>query len=112
MGYLRLATAFLGLLPSFAFAQQRYIVVNTGVRMTLAAAINKVLVFAVASIVSISTVLFLVGATYLVLGGMKENNVQTGKKLMIGSLIGMGVVLGSYTILRTVIYFIYVSGGG
>ncbi len=37
----------------------------------------------------------------------QPDRVGTAKKLMTGSLIGMAIVLCSYTILRTVLFFLY-----
>ncbi len=85
----------------------RHITVATGVRMSFITALEKVLTFAVVSIEFIAAVLFLVGALYLVSAGGNAERAGKAKKLMAGSLIGMGIVLGSYTILRTVVYFLY-----
>ncbi len=85
----------------------RHITVATGVRMPLLTALQKALTFLVVSIEFIAAVLFLVGALYLVTAGGNAERAGKAKKLMAGSLIGMGIVLGSYTILRTVVYFLY-----
>jgi hypothetical protein len=55
------------------------------------------------------TILFLVGALLLILSRGKEDQVSRGKNLMIGSLIGLAIVLGSYAIISTFLYFLYVA---
>ena len=101
-----------GMFPVIALAQApRSITVATGIRMSFITAVEKILIFATGSIVAIATILFLVGAVYMVAGGMNATNLETAKKLMKGSLIGMAITLGAYTILRTAIYFLYVQPG-
>ncbi len=85
----------------------RSLVLNTGVRISLEQVFANIYGFAAASIISVSTVLFLVGASYLVASHGDSNMVDKGKKIMIGSLIGMGIVLGAYGILRTLFAILY-----
>ncbi len=102
---LGLAAAFL---PSVALAlEERTLTVNTGVRISLEQLFNNVYSFAATSIVSICTLLFLVGAGYMVASHGKQEMVESGKKIMIGSLIGLAIVLGSYAILRTLFAILY-----
>jgi hypothetical protein len=85
----------------------RSMVVQTGVRISIEQLFANVYGFAAASVVSITSVLFLIGASYLVASHGDSNMVDKGKKIMIGSLIGMGIVLGAYGILRTLFAIIY-----
>ncbi len=96
------------LVPATAAAlTDRTMVINTGARIPIEQLFANVYGFAAASIVSVATVLFLVGATYLVASHGDSNMVDKGKKIMIGSLIGMGIVLGAYAILRTLFAIVY-----
>ncbi len=101
-------TLLLRLLCDHAFAlEDRSVVLTTGIRISFAQALQNLTAFLAASIVSVTIVLFLVGAGYLVAAHGKTEMVDKGKKIMIGSLIGMAVVLGSYAILRTVLFLLY-----
>ncbi len=96
------------LLPLKASAlYDRSFEVQTGVRITLEQLFANLYTFLAASIVSICGVLFLIGASYMVASHGDTNMVDKGKKIMIGSLVGMGIVLGSYAILRTLFSIIY-----
>ncbi len=79
--------------------------------MSFLTALEKLITFAAASIVTIATVLFLVGAAFMVGSAGKPELLEKGKKLMKGAIIGMAITLGSYTILRTAIFFLYVQPG-
>jgi hypothetical protein len=97
------------LLPVRAFAlQQRSIQLTTGVRISFVQAMQNILTFLAASIVTISTVLFLVGAVFIVASAGKPELLEKGKKTMRSAVTGMAIVLGSYAILRTVLYFLYI----
>lgn len=89
--------------PVFA---QRTLNVDIGTQLGIWEIFNRIVMYASASIVVIAGAVFLVGAFLVVLSGAKENFKEQGKDLMIGSLIGMGVVLGAYAILRTVSFFL------
>lgn len=105
---IRSVAAAIASLPVSAFAlENRSIVMTTGIRISFANAAENVVSFAAYSIGGVVTVLFLVGATFLIASAGKPERVETGKKLMKGSLIGMAIVLSSYMILRTVLYFVY-----
>lgn len=59
------------------------------------------------TIFSIAAAAFLLGALMYVGGFINEENKSKGKSLMIGSLVGMAVVLSVNTIFNTVYYFVY-----
>ncbi|OGJ59240.1 hypothetical protein A2635_03765 [Candidatus Peribacteria bacterium RIFCSPHIGHO2_01_FULL_51_9] len=51
--------------------------------------------------------IFLVGALFVVLSRGKDDQVQKGKDLMIGSLIGLAVIVAAYAIVGTTFHFLY-----
>ena len=105
-----LFSALLGLLltPVRVLALEwRNINLGTGVNISYEDAMNNLVSYLAVSIGTVTTVLFLVGATYMLASGGVADRLDKGKKLMKESLIGMAIVLGSYTILRTVLYFLF-----
>lgn len=52
-------------------------------------------------------VLFLYGAFLMIGGAGKEDWAKRGKSVMVGTLIGMGIIIGSYGIMRMLYYVIY-----
>ncbi|TSC59169.1 MAG: hypothetical protein Greene041619_5 [Candidatus Peregrinibacteria bacterium Greene0416_19] len=98
-----LPAVLLLLYPAQALAlQQRGLVLLTGVRATLPRIIERITVLAVASATFVCTAIFLYGAFHYVAYANKEDQVKTGKDIMIGSLVGLAVIYGAYGILRTV----------
>lgn len=92
----------------------RTIFMGTGVRCgggqcSLTIIIMKVVYFLVSSAIIVSVILFLIGAFYTVLYAGKEDKVKTGKDIMIGSLIGLAIIYGSYAILRTLFYMLAIQ---
>lgn len=59
------------------------------------------------TIFSVSTAAFMVGAMMYAAGFVNEENKSKGKQLMIGSLMGMAVVLAAGAIFNTAYYFVY-----
>ena len=78
-----------------------------GANITYAQVISNITGFLAKTIVTVCIAMFLMGAFMLVISRGKQDQVDRGKNFMIGSLIGLGIVLGSYGILRTVLYIIY-----
>jgi uncharacterized membrane protein YdbT with pleckstrin-like domain len=101
-----LYATLLMVLPELA-AAQRSIVVNTGIRASIPQIMTKIVSFLAVTSVMFTITLFLIGAFKMVMYGYNENKLKEGKDLMIGSLIGLCVILGSYGILRTVLYLVY-----
>jgi hypothetical protein len=91
-------------LPLAAFADT--LNVDIGTQFSISQIFQRVIFFLAASITAIGSAMFVVGAFMIILSGVKEDMKQRGKDLMIGSLLGVGVVLGAYAILRTVAFFI------
>ena len=107
----RLLALLIFLLPGVASAQlvNRFIVVNSGTPVrTFVQLMDNLMVFLVTTIVSVTVVLFLVGAVHMVASAGKPELLEKGKKLMKNSLIGLALVLGSYTILRTIFFLLYI----
>ncbi|HVW66958.1 MAG TPA: hypothetical protein VHA78_04500 [Candidatus Peribacteraceae bacterium] len=102
---LRWIPVLLAVCPVPVFAQ-RTLNVDIGTQLSIWQIITRIITFLAGSVVIIAGAMFLVGAFMIVLSGAKEDYKQKGKDLMIGSLIGMGVVLGAYAILRTVSFFL------
>lgn len=72
-----------------------------GANVTPASIITKIVDFLWAVIVAFCTVIFAVGALFMILGAGKEDMFQKGKTMMIGAIIGLAVVVGGPAILRT-----------
>ncbi len=100
------------LVPALSFAaacpagSPRCIAVSIGTKNTIPEAAARAITFLAATITTVASVMFLIGAFMIVLSGAKEDYKQKGKDLMIGSLMGIAVVLGAYAIWRTVLYII------
>ncbi|MEI8230452.1 MAG: TrbC/VirB2 family protein [Candidatus Peregrinibacteria bacterium] len=50
---------------------------------------------------------FVVGAFFYTMSGVDQNLNSNGKKAMIGSLVGLGIVLGAQAMIRTAAFFIW-----
>lgn len=98
--------------PAIALAQQqqdqpRFVVITTGIRIPFTQAIGNLTGFIAATSVGVCTLLFIIGAAQMTLSHGDQTAVDNGKKLMISSLVGLAIVLGSYAIIRTVLFFLY-----
>lgn len=101
MSLLRLLT-----IPGQAVAQ-RSIVLGTGVRIPFIQVMANIYLFMAVSAVGICTVLFLIGAAQLTVSRGDQTKVDNGKKMMISALVGLAIIIGSYGIMRTILYFLY-----
>ena len=95
-------------MPVSVFAQQppRQLIVATGSSITFFGVANNIILFMAGAIPAIATAMFVVGAFMVTISGIKEEYRQTGKNLMIGSVMSLAVVLGAYALLRTVDFFL------
>ena len=84
----------------------RTLSVNVGSKIDFWTLIGNVLSFLANAALYIAPVLFLVGVLRYTAGGVSEDNAGKGKETMKGVLIGFGVIIGAYSILRTVYYFL------
>lgn len=105
-----LAVLLTGCLPAAAAAAPLKVDVSgqLGVSNTILNVLDNIVTFLGQAIVFVSGAMFLTGAFLLILSGARESLKELGKNLMIGSLVGLGVVLGSYAIWRTVAWFLTV----
>jgi len=88
-------------------AQGRSIDLQLGIDGTIMGVFGNFISFMAGSIVAVCIALFTLGALFMTISRGKEDQVKRGKDLMIGSLTGLAVVLGSYGILRMAIYLFY-----
>jgi hypothetical protein len=68
--------------------------------------VTKIMEYLAGAIGAVAVTMFVVGALLVTLSGIKEDWRQKGKDLMIGSVMSLAVVLGSYALLRMVQYFL------
>ncbi len=103
MSLLRLLIA-----PETAYAlQNRFVFLTTGVRIPFTQLVGNLTGFVAVSAVGVCTLLFLFGAVQVTVSHGDQTKVDNGKKMMISALIGLAIVLSSYAIVRTVLYFLY-----
>lgn len=96
------------LIPGAARAYETVpVILGTGVRISFAQAIANLTNFVAVSSMGVCTLLFVVGAAMLTMSRGDQTKVDNGKKMMISALIGLALVMGSYGIIRTVLYFLY-----
>ena len=98
------------LFPGECLAQglpQRSLQVNLGTSLPLSQIIANAISTLAGVIVIFTSVLFLLGAFFMVISRGKEDQLQTGKDLMIKSLIGLAVAGSAYGFIRTLLYVIY-----
>ncbi len=79
---------------------------GTGATYTFWTVTGNIITFLAESIGFVAVAMFIVGALMIVLAGVKEENKQKGKDLMLGSVLSMGVVLGAYALLRVIDFFL------
>ena len=91
--------------PSLAHA--RTLAITLGTSLSVEAILTNIINYLAAAIVFVASAAFVVGAYFITFSRGEPDTVNRGKSLMIGSIIGMAVVLGAFAILRTVFYFIY-----
>ena len=76
-------------------------------QLSLAQIANNIISALQYTIVPLGVALFAVGAFMYTISGGSEDRKSQGKDFMIGSLIGVAVVLGAKMILNFIIYFLY-----
>jgi hypothetical protein len=90
------------LLPCAAFA----LGIETGVSSDVPSILRGIVNVLLAWSGLVATGLFLIGAFLMVASGGSEANLAAGKKIMKAALIGLAIILASWMILSTVIWFI------
>ncbi len=68
--------------------------------------IGRIMEYLTGAIGAVAIAMFVIGALFVTLSGIKEDWRQKGKDLMIGSVMSLAVVLGAYAILRMLEYFL------
>lgn len=79
---------------------------NLGSNISFWGLIGNVLSFLAAAALYIAPVVFLAGVLQYTLGGVNSGRADSGKKLMLAAVVGFGVIIGSYSILRVLYYFL------
>lgn len=93
--------------PAVVFAQNtRSLNVSVGTSYTFWAIMQRIITYLTGSIAAIALAMFVVGAFRVTISGIKEEERQKGKDLMVGSVLSLAVVMGAYAILRTLDYFL------
>lgn len=87
--------------------QGRTLTVNVGTSLSFGAIASNLIGFLAVASGAICLAVFMVGTLFVVISRGKEDQLQKGKDLMVGALIGLAVILGSYAIIRTFFYAIY-----
>jgi len=106
-----LLSLFLAILTLPAHAQNggggagRTLTVNLGSKFDFWTLIGNILGFLANAALVIAPMFFLVGVLRYVIGAAK-GDVDDGKETMKGTLIGFMVIIGAYSILRTLYYFL------
>lgn len=102
----RLWIIFLGswLLP--VPAKAAVVVIATGVRTSVPQVIAGLVDFLLLWSGVIASGLFLIGAVLMVGSGGEDEYLSAGKRIMKAALIGFALVLSSWMILSTVVYFL------
>jgi len=59
------------------------------------------------SATAVCVAIFILGAAFMVFSAGNDTPLQKGKGMMTGSLIGLTIIVGSYAIFRTVVFFLY-----
>ena len=104
--YSRLLT-FLCVLVLPTLAHARTLGIPLGTSLDVEGILTHIINYLAAAIVFVASAMFAVGAFMIVISRGEPDAINKGKNLIIGAVIGMTVVLGSFGILRTVFYFIY-----
>lgn len=97
------ALIILTLFPAVAAAQ---VVIDTTVHTSIPQILNGLVNVMLFWAAPIATVLFLIGAFWLTASGGNENAKDKGKKIMQGAAIGLAIILGSWMIISTVVYYL------
>ena len=87
--------------------EDRFVVVTTGIRISLNQATSNIIAFLATSAVGVCTLIFLIGAAVLTFSGGDQTKKDNAKNIMKFSLIGLAIILASYGIVRTVLYYLY-----
>ena len=103
------ASTLLLLLPdaALAFTSTTRTFTVLGSSMTLPDFLQGIVTAGAQWIAALCTTLFLVGAFWKVINANKEERAKQGTTIMTNAVVGLGIVLLSYAIIRTVFYIIF-----
>ncbi len=108
----RIASLFVGicsfLFPLFAVAAPRIVTINTGIgtNVTVISVLTGIVDLLLYWGGTISTSVFLLGAFTMVASAGNDDYLSMGKTMMKSAAIGLAIVLASWMILSTVVFFI------
>lgn len=105
----RIATIMIvcaALLPVAAFAYDPHLYVNIGTNRNFWQIMGSIISFLAGAIVAFAVAMFSVGALMITATGAKEDLKEKGKNLMVGAAVSIVIVLGAYSIFRTVNCFL------
>lgn len=92
--------------PVFAYTTVP-LTVNIGTSASFSQVAANFVNFLAGIAVVVCGAVFLVGTLFVVLSRGKDDQVQKGKDLMLGSLIGLAVIVAAYAIVGTTFHFLY-----
>jgi len=95
--------ALLILLIPVAHAQ---VTLQTGIRASFPAVMTAIVNFLAGSALAVCTAVFFIGAFRMVAYAAKPDKATKGKDIMLDALKGFAIILGSYGILRTLLFLI------
>jgi hypothetical protein len=103
----RLLPLLLSLIAPFQAHAQRTLGINLGSNLSVEAILTNIINYMGGAILFVASACFAMGAFYMTFSRGDPDLVNRGRGIIIGSVIGMAVVLGAFAILRTVFFFIY-----
>lgn len=106
MKYIRPLTIALGISAFVATAAAAPVVIDTGVQTTIPQAIQGFVDVLLKWSSFVVTGLFLLGAILMVGSGGNDAYLSAGKKIMQSCLIGYAIILASWLVISTVVFFI------
>lgn len=92
--------------PVWAQVAPRQISINTGVHSDVPRIMGGIVNVLLEWSSLVATALFLLGCLFLVGSGGNEQYSSAGKKIMKASLIGLAIILASWLIISTMVFFI------
>lgn len=83
------------------------LIVNIGTSATFGQIAANFVSFLTGIAAVVCGAIFIVGALFVVLSRGKDDQVQKGKDLMVGAMIGLAVIVAAYAIVGTTFHFLY-----
>jgi hypothetical protein len=85
----------------------RQLPLNIGPVNNVETILTRLINYMAYTVVFAASAMFAVGALYITFSRGESDLVKRGKGLIIGAVVGSAIVLGAFTILRTMMYVIY-----